>query len=421
MNEDFNWEQAEEAVARARATFEDYAPTAEEAALRQRKNEENRLAALKGRMREAIHQLSREAWGESDAPTHGLEYELQIFREEVEGALDAMPPSEAADWLAGNFGAIEHLHARTGKERWHALRALVGLRGSADYTADLLEDNAAPAPAEGPTATEGTSAPTPTDEDEDEDALDEMLRRLARANDRIKEEVAEPGYSRHSGLERDLYTFCDVLVYNLRKIPPRLALMWLGAHLATLEALRARNEQERQHALLVLRGLRGNLYYTIAHILDDEPPAVTAREEDEDEDEDEIPWDDEDDGEEEEFHAAATREIVQAYRQTAVCIRENLIARFREAAERLGRQASEHSPDPWRRGLNDDLGRFMGRVEVVIRGICPLEAHTWLESNIEEFEALQANNPREYEQTERALSGLSDRLFGLLYEISREK
>jgi hypothetical protein len=296
MSEDFNWEQAEEEVARARATFEEYAPTAEEAEQRRRKNEENRLAALKERLGSAIYRLSKEAWGEGDAPTHGLEHEILIFLDEVFGSLNAMPPHEAADWLAGNFGAVERLHASTEREREHSLRVLVGLRGSANYTADLLEDNAPPASTEGP-----TDIPT-TDYD------------------------------------------------------------------------------------------------------------------------DEIPWsDDDDDEEEEEFHKVATREIVAAYRQTAICIRDNLIARFREHAQRLGLQAAEHEPNPWRYGLNDSLGRFMGRIEVVLRGISPIEAQEWLQSNVEEFEGLRANTPREYDQAGHVLSGLSDRLFGMLYEIAREK
>ena len=295
MSEDFNWEQAEEAVARARTTFEEYAPTAEEAEQRRRKDQKNRLWALEDRMGIALCRLYREAWGKKDALNYKLDWEIETFRGQADEVLSAMPPNEAAQWIVENLGTIERLHADTDEERYYTLRALASLGANLARAADHLEEASTPTPT-------AHGAPTTTD--------------------------------------------------------------------------------------------------------------------------DEIPWsdgDDEEEDEEEEFHAAATREIVAAYRNTAICIRDNLIARFRGHAQRLGLQAAEHSPNPWRYGLNNELGRLMGHVEVFLRGINPLEAQSWLESNIEEFESLKANTPREYDQAAQALSGLSDRLVGLLYEIAREK
>jgi hypothetical protein len=416
-----SWDEAETLVATQAAKREDNMIKDQEETRPTGNDDENSLCNLKDRLERAMHRLSEEAWWPGHERNHSLESELLIFQDEVLAHMNAMPPHEAMRWLGAHLASIEYLHARTERERWHALRTLVGIRGNADYTADLLEDSTPPTPTP-PTPT----APTEEDDeipwDDDDDSLSSLESRAARAVYRLWDEAWWPNSDRNYSLEQELLTFKGTLEERLDDMPHADARQWLMENVGALQSLLARTESEREHALQKLIAIRGGLEYTADHIAaanapTPTPPTPTAPTEEDDE----IPWDD-DDQDDEEFHAAATREIVEAYRATAMAQRDLLLARFRGACARLGGEAAcTARGHPWGRGVNAQLGQLAGRVEFCMKGICPIDAAAWLESNVGELEELHARNKQEYDQAGLAIASLDDRLFGLIYDLARER
>ena len=417
-----SWDEAESLIALHAAAREDnMIKNQEETRPTHNEEDENSLCNLKDRLERAMHRLSEEAWWPGHERNHSLESELLIFQDEIWACMSAMPPHEAMRWLGAHMGSLEYLHARTARERWHTLRTLVGLRGSADYTADLVEDGTSPTPnAPTPTAPTEEDDEIPWDDDEDSFGL---KGRAVRALYRLSDEARWPGHERNYSLEHEIETFQEMLEDRLNGMPPHEAMRWLEDNIGVLQSILARTEDERQYALRKLAAIRGGLEYTADHIAAANAPTPNAptptapTEED-----DEIPWDDDDDQDDEEFHAAATREIVEAYRATAMSQRDLLLARFRGACTRLGAEAAcTARGHPWGRGLNAQLGQLAGRVEFCLKGLCPIDASAWLEGNIGELEGLTARNKQEYDHAGLVVASLDDRLFGLVYDLARER
>ena len=270
--------------------------------------------------------------------------------------------------------------------------------------------------------------------------LDDLRARLGSALGRLIEEAMWTAAPCKPALEEEIDLFAQDADELLGGMNPYEAEIWLGMHLGAIERLRARTERERGNALLVLQGGRANLVYTAYHLKSDEGTATATTEgpsvpswdeaetrvaaahaahDDDDDDDDDEGGDGDDEGG---FCAPAVREIVQAYRATAMKQRDLLLARLRNSAARLGAEAACFASwDPDEKGLNADIGRFIARAEFCLRGICPIDAAAWLEGNVGELEGLHARNRSEYEQAGLALSGLNDRLFGLLYDLARER
>ena len=417
-----SWDEAESLIALHAAAREDNMLGSGIPLEDEKESDENSLCSLKDRLERAMHRLSEEAWWPGHERNHSLESELLIFYDEVWGCMTAMPPHEAMRWLGAHMGPLEYLHARTARERWHALRTLVGLRGSADYTADLVEDGTSPMPT-APTPNAPTEEEEGTPWDDDDDSLSSLESSAARAVYRLWDEAWWPNADRNYSLEQELLTFKGTMEERLDDMPPADARQWLMENVGALQSLVARTESEREQALHKLVEIRGGLEYTADHISFSNAPTPTAptptapTEED-----DEIPWDDDDDQDDEEFHAAATREIVEAYRATAMVQRDLLLARFRGACARLGGEAAcTARGHPWGRGLNAQLGQLAGRIEFCLKGLCPIDAATWLEGNIGELEGLTARNKQEYDNAGLAIAGMDDRLFGLIYDLARER
>jgi len=329
-----------------------------------------------------------------------------------------MPLNEAQALLISHLVEINKLHAHTPFGVGRSVLTIKGLQGALAYVAahlETLEDESSADESSAP-------APAPTEDDDDDEEAENsagvLKDRMARAVYRLWDEGYLPAHDRNNSLEEELTTFRGELEERMDAMPSHESHFWLESNLGAIERLHARTERERNHALLVLVGLRGSLAYTADFLETNAPAPAPTEGPTTTEDDDEEESDDDDEGD---FHAPAVREIVAAYRLTAMSQRDLLLARLRNAAARLGAEAACFASwDPNEKGLNADLGRFIARAEFCLRGICPLEAQTWLSSHVGELE-VHARNRQEYDQARQVLEGLSERLFGLIYEIAREK
>ena len=404
--------------------------------------EECGIGELLARMRQEKHRLADEATRAGDERGRSrLEKEMSDLRAQWGGALSTMPLNEAQALLISHLREIEGLHAHTEWGVGRAILVMKGLQGALAYVAAHLEALEDESSAEGPAP---APAPTEEEDDDDDDEEDEnsLKARMARAVYRLWDEGYLPAHDRNNSLEEELTTFRGELEERMDDMPSHESHFWLESNLGAIERLHARTEKERNHALLVLVGLRGSLAYTANHLARSDEgsnettttgaPAVPSWDEaetmvaeahaahaDDDDDDD----DEEDDGEDEGgFCAPAVREIVAAYRLTAMSQRDLLLARLRQACARLGAEAACFASwDPNERALNARLGQFQARAIFCLRGICPLDAQTWLDANVGEIEGAHARTRDEYEQAGLILSGVEDRLFGLLYDLAREK
>ena len=254
-------------------------------------------------------------------------------------------------------------------------------------------------------------------EEYEECGVGELLARMRQEKHRLSDEAVGAGNERGSArLEKEMSELRAQWGGELSLMPIQEAHALLVSNLVEINKLHAHTEWGVGRAVLTIKGLQGALAYVAAHLesIADESSANAPAPTEEDDDDD----DDDDEGD---FHAPAVREIVAAYRQTAMRQRDLLLARMRNAAARLGAEAACFASWDPNEHLNNDFGRFIARAEFCLRGICPLEAQTWLESNAGVVEGLHARNRSEYDQARLVLSGLNDRLFGLIYEIAREK
>jgi hypothetical protein len=423
--------------------------------------DENSLCALKGRASRAVSRLWDEARWPGPERNYSLEQELKTFRGALEERIDDMPPHEARKWLMANVGALQSILARTESERWHALRVLVWMRGGLALTADFLAEASATATgaptapswdeaeklvaeahaAHAPHAAHADDAPHADDDDDDgegpapsegdewddENSLCSLKERMRRAVYWLSEEAWGEGNAPNHSLEYELQIFLGEVKGCLDAMSPHEAHAWLVGNIGAIEALRARTERERQHALRALVGLRGSAS-NISDLLEEisapanAPTPTGAPTDDDDEGGDDDEDEEDDDDDEGDFHAPAVREIVQAYRTTAMKQRDLLLARLRQACARLGAEAACFAS--WgtnEQPLNARLGQFQARAIFCLKGICPIDAQAWLEGNVGELEGLHARNRQEYDQAGLVLSGVEDRLFGLLYDLARER